>query len=322
MTYPLSLSKPTPIWAAIHTPFLRSKELDEIGLRHNVRRYLDVGLDGVFCNGLMGEVWALTPYERKRVVEILLDEGGGDLGVSVVITGSSIEETLDYGRHAKSAGASHAVLMVPTSGPRSAEQQLNYFRYVCEQLDMPIVLFNAATAAGSALTPESLTRICEIPQIVLLKTTAYEENAALRAAARNGLVISDPLEEHYLDNRLKFGQPILYADPEPYLYQVPGNCRIARYIAKLDIGADESTIRDEVRSLSSLRAVFNKWVMDPLMRGHMPNAALKHWCDLIGLAGGAVREPIRPLSETETRELEADLLACGAPGVNTILSLN
>lgn len=322
MTFRLPNLLPTPVWAAIHTPFLPSLELDEAGLRHNARRYIEIELRGVFCNGLMGEVWSLSLEERKRVVEVLCDEADGKLGVSVVVTGASIGETLDLGLHAKAAGVDHAVLMVPTSGPRSAEQQLEYFRFICERLDMPIVLFNAATAAGSALSPASFTEVCELPQIKLLKTTAYSENPALRAAARNGVVVSDPLEEHYFQNRLEHGQPILYADPEPYLYQVPGHLPIADYIAKLDAGADAAQVIRDFEALSHLRPLFNKWVMDPLIRGHMPNAALKYWCELIGMAGGPVRTPIRPLSDAQKRELEADLLLSNAPGLRAALPLN
>ena len=308
-------SPPTAVWAAIHTPFTSSLALDEEGLRQNARRYVELGLKGVFCNGLMGEVWSLTHEERKRVVDVMTDEAQGRLAISVVISASSIDETLALGDHAKRAKVEHVVLMVPTAGPRSDEQQLSYFQHVCARLDVPVVIFNAATAAGSALAPATFAKLCDLPQVQMLKTTAYAENAALRQAARNNVVVSDPLEEHFIRNRLEYSQPILYADPEPFLYQVPGHRPVADYIAQLD---SEAVTQAEVAaaSLEPLRAVFNKWIMGPLNRGHMPNAALKHWCDLIGMVGGAVRSPIRPLSDQEEQELHADLVACGAPGLS------
>jgi 4-hydroxy-tetrahydrodipicolinate synthase len=299
-----------PIWAAIHTPFVeKTLELDERALRHNARCYIERGLQGVFCNGLMGEVWALSFEERQRVVEILSNEAADQLGISVVISGASMEETVAHGVHAKRHGAAHVVLMVPTSGPRSEEQMLAYFRHVCSELDMPIVIFNSATAAGSPLPAHVFARLCEIPQVRLLKTTAYAQNEALRQAAHGGVLVSDPLEEHFLDNYIKYGQSILYADPEPYLYQMPGHQPIATYISQLRAGEMEKASATS-RSLSPLRHVFNKWVMDPLIRGHMPNAALKRWCDLVGLRGGAVRAPLRALTREEQHELESDLCAC------------
>src|SRR5262249_45936882 len=56
------------IWAAITTPFTPALELDEAGLRQNMR-YLTgtLRVDGVFCTGVMGEYWSLTKEERKRI---------------------------------------------------------------------------------------------------------------------------------------------------------------------------------------------------------------------------------------------------------------
>ncbi len=312
----------TPIWAAIHTPFAETLELDERGLRHNVRHYIDLGLSGVFCNGLVGEVWAMTIGERKRVVEVLVDEAAGRLAVSAVISASSISETLDLGAHAKAAGVAHAVIIVPTSGPRSREQQFSYIELICRELDMPIVLFNAAGPAGSPLSPELFADLCVLPQIAILKTTAYEHNLALRQAARGSVLVSDPLEEHYLDNRLRHGQAILYADPEPYLYQTPGRTPIADYIADLDRGDADGAKHASAR-LDPLRRVFNKWVMDPLIAGHMPNAAVKHWCAMMGMASGPVRMPVRSLDAAERRTLEQDIrAACDEAGVPVPEAMN
>ncbi|MDA9534807.1 hypothetical protein ACM41_00490 [Bradyrhizobium sp. CCBAU 21362] len=303
------------IWAAIHTPFDDSGAIDEAGIRRNVRHYIATGLAGVFCNGLIGEVWSLTLQERQRVVEVIADEAGGRLGISVVISGPSVEETIELGEHARRLGVSHAVLMVPTSGPRSPAQQFEYLHHICTRLQMPIVIFNARTAAGSPLDPAVFTQLCSLPNLKLLKTTGTTaENAALRQAARNGVLVSDPLEENFFVNMQGEGQSILYADPEPYLYQRGDFRPIANYVALLASGQTEEAARI-CASLAPQRVVFNKWIMDPLKRGHMPNAAVKHWCDLIGIAGGAVRSPVTPLSAVERRELEADLVACEAPGL-------
>jgi 4-hydroxy-tetrahydrodipicolinate synthase len=303
------------IWAAIHTPFDASGAIDEAGVRRNVRHYIATGLAGVFCNGLMGEVWSLTLPERKRVVELIADEAGGRLGISAVISGPSIEETIELGEHARQHGVSHGVLMVPTSGPRSPEQQFEYLHHICARLEMPIVIFNARTAAGSPLDPAVFTQLCALPNLKLLKTTGNEsENAALRKAARNGVHVSDPLEENFFSNMQVEGQSILYADPEPYLYQHEDFRPIAKYVSLLASGRTEEAAHI-CDSLAPQRIVFNKWIMDPLKRGHMPNAALKHWCNLIGMEGGAVRSPITPLSAAEKKELEADLFACEVPGL-------
>lgn len=300
-----------PIWVAIHTPFTESGAIDEAGIRHNVRRYIELGLTGVFCNGLIGEVWALAPAERRKILEIIVDEAAGRLKASVVVTASSVPETIEFGEHARAVGADSAVLMVPTSGPRSPEQQLAYFEYVCERLQMPVVLFNAATAASGPLDVGVFERLCALPNLRLLKTTAAPvENNALRRVAGKGVLVSDPLEEAFLENYLDQGQRVLYADPEPYLYQVGAARPVADYINLLAQGRTEEA-RVSAERLAPVRSVFNAWIMDPLKRGHMPGAAVKAWSEMVGLAGGVVRQPLEPLNLVQREKLRADLVRCG-----------
>lgn len=84
-------------------------------LRHNVRRYIELELAGVFCNGLMGEVWSLSVAEHRRILEVLVDEAQGRLGVPVVISSRTVEETLAPGDHARRTGAAHTVLMLQSA---------------------------------------------------------------------------------------------------------------------------------------------------------------------------------------------------------------
>src|SRR3954451_23639780 len=66
------------LWAAITTPFTADGELDEDGLRRNMRHYTDeLHIEGIFCTGNMGEFWALTHDERLRIVEIVVEEARG-----------------------------------------------------------------------------------------------------------------------------------------------------------------------------------------------------------------------------------------------------
>ena len=49
------------VWTAIPFPFTDDGELDEAGLRRDVRHYVDgIKVDGMFIGGLVGEVWSLT----------------------------------------------------------------------------------------------------------------------------------------------------------------------------------------------------------------------------------------------------------------------
>src|SRR5262245_14980224 len=94
------------IWAAITTPFGPDLAVDEAGLRRNMRHLTDtLGVDGVFCTGVMGEFWSLTTDERRRIVEIVVAEARGKCRVIAHTGHHSAHETVELTRHAQSTGA-------------------------------------------------------------------------------------------------------------------------------------------------------------------------------------------------------------------------
>src|SRR5215218_3275000 len=72
------------IWAAVATPFEANGALDPKGIERNAHTYgRTLGLDGIFCNGLMGEGWALSADERRLALEATLSGCVGHLRVGV-----------------------------------------------------------------------------------------------------------------------------------------------------------------------------------------------------------------------------------------------
>ena len=98
----------------------------------------------------------------------------------------------------------------------------------------------------------------------------------------------------------------LYADPEPYLYQLPEMQPIHDYFEEHRL-ANFVAMLDQRARLEPLRRVYEFWIQTPLMRGQPINAALKHWCRRMGLAAGPVRRPLRELTASQAAALDADL---------------
>lgn len=297
------------LWSALPTPFLADGALDDEGLRINIRRCIDVGLQGVYCNGLMGEVWSLSIAERKKVLEVIVDEAGQELSVSPVTSTADLGETIDLTRHAKETGAAYAVLVAPGSA-RSDAEVLSYFSSVMSAVDMPYVVFNPGTPGtdSGAVSPEAFAHLCREPNFRILKTTTNSQmNDRMRAIAQGTHVrVSDPLEENFLHNLITKGQTLLYCDPEGYLYQTPDSRPIEKYVLLAQAGR-MTEARDVFDSLRQLRSIYRKWIIGPLESGMMPNAALKLWCEFIGMVGGPVRGPVVELTEVQANELAQEL---------------
>ncbi len=305
------------IWAAIHSPFRPDGSLDLDGIRHNVSIYTEaLGLRGVFFCGLMGEYWSLTLDERKLFVETLAAAAKGRLGMAPNCTHHSLTETVELVRHAKASGCHYATLMNPPVGPRTDEALLEYFETVCAASDIDIMLFNTP-AGGYLLNPRLLARLCEIPNVRGIKAAGDDhDRAEVRDSCGQKVVVSDPMESHWLENLTAHSQTLLFADPEPYLYQHSGNRPIADYFALFQQGKLDAC-RSAYAQLAPLREVYDRWIMAPMRTsGRPPSAALKVWAAEMGLAAGPTRAPVRGLTADERAALLDDLRRVGLAGAS------
>ncbi len=296
------------IWGAVPTPFTADGELDLSGIENNARRFhRDVELDGVFCNGLIGEQWSLTLAERKRVLESVLAGADRAMKVGVVVSAQSLADTLDLARHASRAGAHHVVLMRP-AGLTQDDDVERYISAVAAASDVAVVVFDGGKQTGS-LSPALVARLAEEGKIHGVKCTRGGDAAeALRAVCAADIPIVDPYESHWLGNLLRFDLRALYADPEPYLFQLPGRRPIAAYFSAYADG-DLGEAARMFRELEPIRTLYYRWIMAPLQAGRPVNAILKRWFSHMGFAAGPVRAPLASLSDEQARRFDAELIA-------------
>lgn len=292
------------IWAALPTPFLADGALDLPGITANGRHCRDaLGLEGVFCHGLMGEGWSLSFDERRAALEALLDGAAGTLKVGVVVNHHALVESAALARHAAGAGAHHIVLMRP-AGLYGPEEHLDYARAVSDAAAIPMVLFDSDAAGWARATISALAREGRLAGVKC--TRDADATIALRAAVGDAVRVCDPYEGHYLGNLIRFGARTLYADPEPYLFQGASRRGIAAMLAAWDAG-DRAACARHFATLEPLRRVYEAWILTPLRAGRSPSPALKHWCARMGMAAGPVRAPLRPLDAEDRQRLDAAL---------------
>jgi 4-hydroxy-tetrahydrodipicolinate synthase len=300
------------VWAAIPYPFDGDDELDEAGLRQNVRRFVDHGLlDGIFCGHFMSEFWALTLDERRRAAEIVIDEVAGAVPVVVQTGHHSAKESVGLTHHAERAGATYAALGNPYFLAHSDQGIYEYFKYISDRIDIGILISNTAYT-GISLSPELLNRLADLENVVAVKNPQPLNHTleTLRLAG-DRLVISDPDERKWLMLMTHFGFRLYTSSPAPYTLQYPGFTPIKDYTA-MALRGDVEGAAKLAYGLEAARNVTDKWQPAPwAARRQMPNNYLKAWCDAMGMTGGGVRPPLVAVTDDERRELEADLARVG-----------
>jgi 4-hydroxy-tetrahydrodipicolinate synthase len=304
------------VWAALTTPFKPDLQIDERGLRGNMRHLTrNLKVDGVLCCGTMGEFWALTHDERKRVLEIVVDEARrGGCKILAHTAHPSAHETIELTRHAQAAGADFAIVMNPYYPPMSEDTVHDWFRFVAERVDIGLWMFDARYA-GYSMSPELIARLADIDNVCGIKLAwGIDHYAQVYKLCGDRLVLSNPNEAHLLTMVREYGQQVYQSSQTPYLYQTATWQPLREYV-ELALSQRYDEAGKISKQLEPLRKVHLKWYRNRWSDDKIvPCAYVKAWSELMGLAGGPVRPGLPQITADERAELRADVERTGILG--------
>jgi len=142
------------VFPVLCTPFADDGSIDVDVQRTVVRFALACGAHGLVCFGLGGEVNKLTPDERRRLTDAIVEETAGRVPVLVGVGAEATHTAVELARYARSAGADGVVVPPPfTTRVRNAELA-GYFRAIADAVELPVMLQDASVYLGSGLSPE------------------------------------------------------------------------------------------------------------------------------------------------------------------------
>ena len=73
-------------WSTLMTPFTQDNQINESGIRSDIKHIKALGTKGIGCTWGMGEFWSLTEQERLKVYDVVADEGRDDWLIAAHIT--------------------------------------------------------------------------------------------------------------------------------------------------------------------------------------------------------------------------------------------
>lgn len=288
------------------------KALNEAGIRHDVRRNIELGFWGAL---LVSEV-GTTAAEMRRFMEIAVDEAAGRQYFVLHGSFDTLADTLAVCADARAIGVDGLLVAYPNSFyPRTVEELAGYSRALCEGTELAVILFCAPHYNFERLDPsgfplEVWQELASIPNVVAAK---YEvghpgvvgSRQAFEALAGSGLLVCDPYEPNLLLWEELYGTPwIGTSNYEYYGDMVP------RYLA-----AQRAGRRDEALALY--------WQLQPArqvreqLRAQASGANFNHrylwkfqaW--LQGYNGGPLRAPAMKLTDSQMHRAAGALVAAG-----------
>ncbi|MGH9307888.1 MAG: dihydrodipicolinate synthase family protein [Vicinamibacterales bacterium] len=176
------------MYSVLPTPFSANGDVDEGSLRRVVDLFIDAGVNGVTALGVTGEVARLDDGERRRVLDVVIEQVDGRIGVVAGTTADGTRTCIGHSRHAKVAGATAVMVSPPRMAKLNSDAVVRHYTALAEAVDVEIVVQDYPPISGYAMEPALLARIArEIPRARTIKLedppTPFKTSRILEQAA-------------------------------------------------------------------------------------------------------------------------------------------
>ncbi|MSO53691.1 MAG: dihydrodipicolinate synthase family protein [Rhodospirillales bacterium] len=273
---------------ALVTPFDVKGGLDEKAFKQNVEQCLAVGATGLLASGCTGEFWAMTNEERKRVYKACVEASNGRAPVIAGTGAIRTEDVIELSAAAKDAGCSGVMVLPPFFVKPNVEDIVSHYQAVSDAVKIPILLYNIPSATINALTPELVSRLADIDNVVAIKESSFDFNNFYRTMALAGdriKVFGQGLQGLHVGASGSFHVHANYWDSrasEMNRAFKKGDLKTAEHIQALSIKMED---------------VFNN------VLGINYYVGVKATMEIMGRNGGYPRLPLKPLSDRELAKM-------------------
>ena len=153
---------------ALVTPFTKD------GINFSaLKRLLDFqlcnGTDALVICGTTGEPATMTLEEKHSVMKYAIDYVAGRKPVILGTGGNNTSSVIAESKYAQSLGADALLIVTPYYNKCSQDGLVKHFFAVADAVELPIIIYNVPSRTGVNITPATLARLAEHPNIQAIK---------------------------------------------------------------------------------------------------------------------------------------------------------
>jgi 4-hydroxy-tetrahydrodipicolinate synthase len=171
------------------TPFGRDGRIDEQSTRKLLRHLVEHGSDGVVVAGTTGEAPTMSDAEKLELLEIALDELGGEATVVAGTGSNDTAHSVELTRAAGERGADAVLVVTPYYNKPPRRGIVEHFKAVAAATDRPLFVYNIPGRTVINLDPDLLTELARIDNVVAVKQANPDMDQARRIVEDAGLAL-------------------------------------------------------------------------------------------------------------------------------------
>ena len=286
---------------AIVTPMQQDGSLDLPALKRLIDWHVAEGTDGIVIVGTTGESPTVDHDEHCLLIKTTVEHAAKRIPVIAGTGANSTAEATELMRYAKSVGADGCLSVVPYYNRPTQEGLYRHFKTQAEAVDLPMLMYNVPGRTVADMGNDTVLRLAQVPGIVGLKdATDNIERAShlmrdLASAGKTDFAMLSGCDGTALAFTLLGGHGTI---------SVTANVapKLMHQMIAAALQGDLTTSRDINNKLLPLHQrlfleanpIPVKWVVARM-----------------GLAGGALRLPMTPMSSQHAAALEDAMRQAG-----------
>jgi len=164
--------QPKGIIPAMVTPVTPDGKIHVEALRKLTNYLIEGGVHGLFPVGSQGEFYALTFEEKKKVVEVVVEETRGRVPVYAGTGAVTTREAIALTKMAEGAGASAVSVITPYFIRPSDAELMDFYTSIAKSTRLPVLLYNNPQRTGINITADFVVRASKVDNIVGIKDSS------------------------------------------------------------------------------------------------------------------------------------------------------
>jgi dihydrodipicolinate synthase/N-acetylneuraminate lyase len=288
------------------------KGLNEKGIRHDVRKCIELGFTGTL---LVSEV-VMTLEEYIQFTKIAVDEAAGKLTIVHHASFNTLEENIESVQLAEEAGADLVLLSYPANFyPKDSQEIYEYTKAVCDATNLGVILFpvplwNFERLHPAAIDPKIIRQMLDhIPNIVAIKaeggmpliggfTQCYQ-------MFNDEVIVMTPLEK----DAFAIGNLVSIQFMGTSNYEMYGDV-LPKLFKTMQEGKYEE-VYEQYWKLQPARQTVGKLMASSDGAGLVNRMLWKYAAWLNGFNGGPLRQPTMKINQSQMTAIRQALIASG-----------
>ncbi len=154
---------------ALITPF-KNGSIDRKSLKNLIDFHVENGTDAIVVAGTTGESATLTFPEHEELINLAVEYADRRIPIIAGTGANATHEAISLTKSAEKAGADGSLQIVPYYNKPTQEGIYQHFKAICEETNIPLILYNIPSRTGTDMLPETFARLYgDFPNVIGIK---------------------------------------------------------------------------------------------------------------------------------------------------------